>query len=389
MAQTSDWTFIGIADELHETAVAKVGFDDFGEPSYLDGLRVLLRSYDEDRLLTETGRMAARADLQATLIRRLRSERLLREHGGAIAHEIRRPIFITGLVRTGSTALHYLMGQDPALQALPHWLAENPIPRPPRGEWESHPDFQRTERRLQALYASDPSRASMHYMTAALPEECGHLLAQSFTDDRYTVSATLPAYAAWYEEGTHSHSYLRHRRLVELIGSTDPDRRWLLKYPVHLRQLPALLAVYPDACIVQTHRDPLTVLRSYTNMVASYRAIFEAPVDREQIAREQLESWARAAERGIAARAEAGSARFFDLQFVDFAADPVAAVRRICEDFDQPFDSTSEAALRAWRDDNPRGAHGEHEYGDREFPLREDEVRDRFAAYTDYFGVRR
>lgn len=392
MVQVRNWRFADIEAELHEAAVAKVGFDDFGDPDYLEGLRRLLRAYDEDELLTDGGRLAARADLQSTLIRRLRSEKLLSELGGEGEHEIRRPIFITGLVRTGSTALHYLMGQIRGLQALPHWLAENPLPRPPRERWESHPNFQRTEKRLQAIYAGDSSRAAMHYMTAALPEECGHLLAQSFTDDRYNVSATLPGYARWYENEDHLASYRRHRRLVQLIGATDRQRRWLLKYPVHLRQLPALLAVYPDACIVQTHRDPFAVLRSYTNMVASYRAIFESPIDRRAIAREQMESWAGAAARGLAARAQVpaqGEARFFDLHFAEFSADPIGAVRRIYEAFDQSLGAAGEAALAAWQGTNPRGVHGVHEYEDHEFPLRREEVVERFSEYMDAFALPR
>jgi hypothetical protein len=388
METAAAWRFVDIEQDLHETAIAAVGFEDFGDPSYLAGLRALLHAYDEDDRLTDGGRLAARYDLQGTLIRRLRSEKLLRERAGESRCRVRRPIFITGLVRTGSTALHYLMGQDPELQPLPHWLAENPMPVPPRGTWESHPNFQRTAKRLHSLFAEDPSRAAMHFMGADLPEECGHLLAQNFTDDRYIVSTTLPSYARWYENTEHSQTYVRHRRLIELIGASEPDRRWLLKYPVHLRQLPALLAVYPDACIVQTHRDPLAVLRSYTNMVASYRKTFEDPIDRAAIAREQMESWAAAAERGLAARAAAGgAARFVDLSFDDFTRDPLGSVRRICRVFDHELSDDGAAALAAWQDRNSAGAHGRHEYGDREFPVRREEVVERFAAYIDHFGI--
>jgi len=391
MGSDAAWRFADIAQELHETAVAAVGWDDFGDPSYLVGLRALLHAYDEDDRLTDNGRLAARYDLQSVLIRRLRSEKLLREHADGVRGELRRPIFITGLVRTGSTALHYLMGQDPDLQPLPHWLAENPMPVPPRHTWESHPNFQRTAKRLQGLFAEDPSRAAMHFMGADLPEECGHLLAQNFTDDRYIVSTTLPTYARWYENGEHRETYVRHRRLVELIAAGAPHRRWLLKYPVHLRQLPSLLAVYPDACIVQTHRDPLAVLRSYTNLVASYRKTFEEPIDRAAIAREQMESWAGAAERGIAARASAvassGAARFFDLAFDDFTRDPLGSVRRICGAFDHELSDSGAAALAAWIEQDSAAGQGRHQYRDREFPLRREEVTERFAAYIDHFGI--
>lgn len=388
MPQSAAWRFSDIEGELHESAIAAAGCDDFGDPAYLVGLRYLLAAYDQNERLTGFGRMAARYDLQAVLVRRLRSERLLRERAGELDYEIRRPIFITGLVRTGSTALHYLMGQDPGLRPLAHWLAENPQPQPPRQGWEAHADFQATEKRLRGLFAEDAERAAMHFMGAALPEECGHLLAQNFTDERYIVSTALPSYAAWYETAGHTATYVRHRQLVKLIGSTRPECRWLLKYPVHLRQLPALLAVYPDACIVQTHRDPYAVLRSYTDLVASYRKTFEDPVDRGEIARTQMESWAGAAERGMAARVGAPpSARFFDLHFADFRRDPIGSVRRIYDAFDQELSPTGAAALAAWRDANPGAEPGAGRAGAGESALDRTEVHERFARYIDHFGV--
>lgn len=383
----ADWKFVDLEDRLHEEAAEKAWCDDFGDPSYRQALRYLLRAYDEEARFTADGRNAARYDLVDTLVKRLRSEKLCREHAADLEYEIRRPIVILGLVRTGSTALHYLMGQDPGLQALPFWLAENPQPRPPRGEWEAHPNFRRTVRQLNAIYADDPSRKSMHFMGADLPEECRHLLAQSFTDDRYIVSNTIPSYARWYENNEHPQSYARHARLTRLIGSREPQRRWLLKYPVHLRQLRCLLRTYPDACVVQTHRDPWTVLRSYTSMVASYRSFFEGEVDRAAIAREQMASWAGAAERAIAVREDFPGARFYDLHFRDFMADPIAAVKKIYAAFDQEWSAEGAAALRAWQQANPQGAHGEHQYRDEPIGIRREEVYDRFAAYMRHYGI--
>jgi len=387
MGSDALWKFVDLEERLHAQAAEKAGCDDFGDPSYREGLRQLLRAYDEEARFTADGRNAARYDLLDTLIKRLRSERLCREHAASIDYEIRRPIVILGLVRTGSTALHYLMGHDPGVQALPFWLAENPQPRPPRGEWEAHPHFQRTLKQLHAIYADDPSRKSMHFMGADLPEECRHLLAQSFTDDRYIVGNTIPSYARWYEGNEHPGSYARHARLIKLIGSSDPARRWLLKYPVHLRQLRCLLRTYPDACVIQTHRDPWTVIRSYTNMVASYRSFFEGEADRTAIARAEMESWAGAAERAIPVRGEFPRARFYDLHFGDFMADPIGAVKRIYAVFDQELSAEGEAALRAWQQANPQGAHGEHAYGGDDIGVTRDEVHARFAAYMRHFGV--
>ena len=185
------------------------------------------------------------------------------------------------------------MGQDPGLQKLEYWLSSQPQPRPPRETWDAHPDFQASKAELEFLYTATPSLMAVHEMEAAWPEECRHLLAQNFTDDRFESSATLPSYLDWYHTATHRETYVRHRQLVQLVGSNDAEHRWLLKYPVHLRQLPALFEVYPDACVVQTHRDPRTVLASYTSFLAKVRAMHEEDVDRAEIAAEQLEGWGR------------------------------------------------------------------------------------------------
>jgi hypothetical protein len=182
-------------------------------------------------------------------------------------------------------------------------------------------------------------------------------------------------------------TYLRHRDLLKLVGSTSPDRRWILKYPVHMKKLRALLEVYPDACIVWTHRDPAAVLSSYVSLVASFRALFEGDVDRDAIAKQQLEVWAAGAEEGIAARREHDSSRFFDLHFHEFAADPVGSVRRIYERFDVQLSEEGERALRRWQEANPPGKHGKHDYSMESVGVARGEILDRFAGYMDHFGI--
>jgi hypothetical protein len=386
--EASPVEFRGSEESLHDQARRATGLEDFGDPGYRTALGVLLESLDHDADLSETGRMIFQGQLVSTLANRLRSQRLLTDRPGVGEIEIRRPIVITGLVRTGSTALHYLMGQDPALQALPYWLAAHPQPRPPRREWETSPDFQASAAELAFLYDNAPELMAVHEMRADWPEECRHLLEQSFVDDRFEVAATLPTYARWYHETEHLEAYRLHRRLVQLIGSTHPERRWLLKYPVHLRQLPALLAVYPDACIIQTHRDPCAVIASYTSFISRIRALHESSVDVPALARELVESWAGAAEAGMAARDAHGDGdRFVDLYFEDFVADPVGSVRRIGGHFDHELSEDAERRLADWQAEHPQGKHGRHRYDADSTGITEAEIRDRFSGYLERFGM--
>ncbi|MFI5398292.1 MAG: sulfotransferase family protein [Candidatus Binatia bacterium] len=371
---------------LHEEAIRDVGFDDFGDPSYLEGLRVVLDAYDREAKFHPAGRQAARAGLVQALKARLRSQQLLKEHAARLSTEIRRPIFVLGLVRTGSTALHHLLGQDPDTQALEYWLAAHPQPRPPRSQWARLPDFQESAAEIEGMYAFDPSLKSIHLMAPDLAEECRHLLAQSFTDDAFEVNATVPSYTRWYENGHHVASYARHRQLVSLIGSTSPERRWILKYPVHMKHLRALLTVYPDACIVQTHRDPTQVLSSYISLIAGFRAIYEQDIDRTAIAREQLEVWAAGADKAIAVRREHAPAQFFDLYFRDFVADPIGSVKCIYERFGLQLSAEGERRMRQWQESNRE--HGKHRHSMEDVGITREEILDRFASYMRYFDLK-
>jgi hypothetical protein len=379
--------FVASENALLGKACSTTGLDDFGDPAYRAGLRALLEALDENSRLSAAGRAIFQGQIVNTLANRLRVEQRLADHPEVFANPIPRPLVITGLVRTGSTALHYLMGQDPDLQKLEYWLAARPQPRPPLGEWSEHPDFKHAEAELDFLYKTAPGLMAVHEMNAAWPEECRHILAQNFTDDCYESAAGLPRYTDWYHASSHRETYRRHKRVIQLIGGADLERRWLLKYPVHLRQLPALFEVYPDACIIQTHRDPRTVMASYASFIAKIRRVHEEDVDIGAIAEEQLESWGRAADAGVAYRKEFGSEQFFDLHFDDFMSDPIGSVKRIYEHFDQELSPEGEKCLRAWHETHPQGKHGQHQYEKKDIGISESRILDRFAGYMEFAGL--
>lgn len=381
--------FLESEESLHAAAREAVGHDDFGDPSYLEGLRVLLDAYDREARLTDAGRFLVEQQIVGILKNRLIAQKFWRERPEILGIEIRRPIFILGLPRTGTTALHFLLGQNPANQVLEYWLAANPCPRPPRDEWEADPRFQQAAQELSAMYEMDPSLKAMHLMTAAGPEECRHLLCQSFTDDTFDCNATIPSYSAWYRRHDMRPTYERHRDLLKLIGSPTPEKRWLLKYPAHLGNLRTVFQVYPDACVVQTHRDPSRVMPSLCSLVAGWRAIYEHDVDRRDVADWLIDRWAGRLNEGLAVRREHDPAQFFDLHLREILADPVGAARRICAHFGIEIDETAERAMRSWIENNPPGKHGEHRYRAEDFGFSDDAIADRFASYMRDFGIAR
>ncbi len=381
--------FAAAEQALHEAAADGAPAADFGDDAYRTGLRVLLRAYDGEAPLTAAGRSMVANELVGILRNRLAVQRILAERPDLLAAPVRRPIFVLGLPRSGTTALHHLLAQDPANQALEFWLAASPRPRPPRATWEREPAYQDAVAFLDAMYAAAPGLKAIHLMTADGPEECRHLLQQSFTDDTFECNSTIPGYSAWYARQDMRASYARHREVLAVIGATSPERRWVLKYPAHMRHLRALLATYPDACIVQAHRDPARVLPSLASLITGWRGLYEDAPDGRAIAGWQLDLWAGTLEDALAVRRASDPARFFDLHFREVVADPVGAVARMYAHFGLDPGEGAFERMRAWHAENPQGKHGEHRYSADEFGLSASRMHERFGDYLRHFGVER
>jgi len=239
------------------------------------------------------------------------------------------------------------------------------------------------------MYDADPSLKAVHFMMPDGPEECRQLMVQQFTDDGFEVNNHMPSYAEWYRQTDMRPTYRRHRDLVKLIGSRDPSRTWLFKYPVHMRYLEEGVEVYPDACVIQTHRDPLSVFPSYLSLITGFRSLAEKEIDPGEIARHQVELWASGAEHAIEVRRGRDPGQFYDLHFADFMTDPIKAIKNIHSHFGRELSAAGEEKLRTWHANNPQHKHGRHEYSraaeDVGMPL--GEILERFAPYMEHFGM--
>lgn len=380
-------SFAAAEDALHEAATALTGLDDFGDERYREPLRRLLTAYDEESFLTDHGRELVWGMLVHVLSNRARVVRDWNRDPTALDTPIRQPIFVLGLPRTGTTALHHLLAQDGRHQVLEHWLGNAPQRRPPVADWPGNVDHERAVLQLEALYASDPSLRTMHLVTADGPDECRLLFLQTLVDDTYESNATVPSYHRWRLDIDMHWVYEWHRDQLKLIGADDHERRWVLKDPPHMRWLDTLLATYPDACIVQAHRDPGRVVPSLCNMTASFRVAFEGDKAFTTDPDWQVEHYLQGALKTIEVREDADPAQFVDVFFDDLVERPIETVKRIYSHFDIELTGTAERAMQDWYDANRKGSHGEHVYNAEDFGMTADAVRERYAAYIDHFDV--
>jgi hypothetical protein len=372
---------IGSAADLHAAAAAITGLADFGTDDYGDGLAVLLESYTSDTGLTPKGTRVARALLRGALMARLFSEAAWARHPEHAEVAIERPIFVTGLPRSGTTALHRLLTADPGHQGLQLWLAEVPQPRPPREMWAADPAFRYVQAGCERHHVSHPEFMAVHYMAAGQVEECWQLLRQSMRSVSYECLAHLPGYSSWLRGQDWTAAYRRHRRNLQLIGVPDAGRRWVLKNPSHLFALDALLAVYPDALVIQTHRAPRTAVASVCSLAAQASAGWSTTFRGEVIGRDQLDTWAYGLDRFTEARARHDPAQFYDIEYDDFVAKPLGTVAAVYQHFGLTLSGRAADAMRALCQQSPGTAGPGHRYALSDFGLTAEQVDERFGRH--------
>jgi hypothetical protein len=376
-------TDVGTVDDLHASAVKATGLDDFGvdDDNYREALGTLLESYRRDADLTELGSKMCRFFVRNALVARLVSEAAWKQYPEHVDLSVERPIFVTGLPRTGTTAIHRLLTADPTHQGLELWLAEFPQPRPPRETWSNNPVFARLDAQFAKAHAEDPDYTGLHYMTADEVEECWQLLRQSLHSVSYETLAHLPTYSQWLAKQDWTKSYQRHRKNLQLIGLNDPGKRWVLKNPSHLFALDAVFATYPDALVVQCHRPPETILASMCSLAQHTTAGWSNTFSGNVIGQDAIETWSRGLELFDAERAKHDPAQFYDLDYFELIKDPIAVVEEIYGKFGLDFTDAARESMEAMHAESQKGPRApKHTYSLADYGLTPEEVKERFKG---------
>ncbi len=369
--------------ELLAQACTETGLSDFGS-GHLEGLRVLLETYEHNPF-HEHGRVRNRRQIVRLLVTRLRVLDALKRHPEIRARPIRAPWFLTGLPRSGTSALFNLLAADSSARALLNWEAR--IPEPLEGLAPGAPDPRRAA--LAASYergrAENPEFAAMHYTSVDTPEECVLLQGSSFHGVQTGVEVMVEPYAGWYRAQPLEGLYAYYADLLRLLDWQRPGERWLLKSPAHLWGIRELFATFPDARVVWTHRDPVVSIASLCSLThLLMRAWME--VDARALGARVLDFYAASLERGIAARDACDPARFADVGHDEIEADPVAVAERIYRCFGRRFDGAVRAAIEGHARTHPKGQHGEHAYRLADYGLTAEAVHRRFETYSARFG---
>jgi len=380
-------------DALTEEAAATTGLNDFGDRWFEKPFEVLLDSVKHEAQLNAAGEFSATKMFHHVLRDRLYTQMWFGRHPEILARPLKNPVVIVGPMRSGTTRLHRLLAADQRFAHLRSFETISPVPRPEfeqvlAGEAE---DFRPklAARILKVARLANPRTLSIHPTGAYEPEEELGLVAASMYGMKWEAQWNVPSYAEWCHEESAIPAYRHMANLLRLIGWSQQEsslRPWILKTPQHMLDLPALLEVFPDARLIFTHRDPKQVVGSAASLAWNQTIIYSDHNDPAQTGRDWLGKTATMIARMRAARDAIPRERMIDVQYEDMETDWRGTMERVYRFLDLEMEPAV-AGMEDYLDRSARLKRHPHRYSLAEFGLREDEVNERFADYTETFGI--
>jgi hypothetical protein len=268
-----DRTLAQYEEKVIEKVRKKTGLHDFGDESFHEPLRIICELTRHGNPLTVPGRMLFMITLHERLTNKLKINAEISAHPEILQEEIKEPIFIGCLPRTGSTLLHRLLAQDPAHRAPLSWEASEPAPPPDPATYMTDPRIKKGDRIWKLLYYVAPEVKKIHESAGHLPEECFFLMNNDLIS-WWVAVLTGDQYLDYLLDLDYTFPYRLHKRQLQLLQWKFPKHRWVLKTPSHVFALSGLLDVYPDARFVHLHRDPLETLGSIASLFTKVRGAF-------------------------------------------------------------------------------------------------------------------
>ncbi len=372
------------ADQLHRLASEQTGLSDFGSRDYEPRLAVLLAAMGEIDGLSSAGLLNLHTQLLQLLKNRLQLVDLLGRHPEIAELELVPPVVIAGLPRTGTTHLHNLLSAGPTFRSLPYWESIEPFPSLVEGA-DPEPRRERTSQAVWFAGEAMPHFAAMHEMITDHVHEEIQLLANDFSTMFFETVAEIPAWRDHYLATDQSPHYQHLRLQLKALQHLRGGRRWVLKSPQHLEQLPVLAKVFPGATVVVTHRDPVSVVVSMATMVAYTARMYRSAVPVQRLARYWADRIETMLGRLVADRDVLPPGTSMDVRFVDFMADDLATAARIYDLSGESLTAEADAAMRAYLAGHQRDRHGRIDYRAEDLGLDVAELGERFASYTERF----
>lgn len=367
------------------------GLNDFGDPQFLDAAQVLTSAFNDQGGLSKRGFAMWESRFTEVLKNRLRIEDYFRRHPEIADETLPAPIIIVGLPRTGTTLLQRVLGCDKRLYPMLAWETRFPAPMVAPDTPGPDPRIAIAVKMTDAMIKANPDLLAIHPLSATEPDEEGILLEHSFQSffDSY---ADIPDYTAWMWQTDQRPAYEYLKRLLQFIQWQKRHRgeaaqHWVLKTPHHLRQMATLFEVFPDARIIQTHRDPLKTIPSIASFAFNMWKLGMEHPNPKRAGKQWSDIWARGMRETLEVRDRVGNTRFHDVQFADTVSQPEAVLEGIYAYLKMAFPADTRQSMTRYLDDNRRERRPLHEYSLDVYGLSERQIASDFEEYRARFVI--
>jgi len=369
---------------LLSIAERQTGLNDFGDHWFLEPMAFLLESVEREAKLNALGRFVFFQHMVQLLRNRLHLELDWKLDPEIARRKIPKPLFITGLPRTGTTLLHSLLAQDTKIFAAPlTW--EVIYPSASQGDDERR--IRRAEGQLKWFDLLVPRFRAIHPVAAELPQECVAIMSHCFMSEEFDTMFDLPGYISWLEGQDQRGVYAFHKRFLQNLRPGRPERRFVLKAPAHLRSLEAIFDIYPDAHIIHTYRHPLKVLPSLSNLAFTLKSAFSYNVNPFELGPSVVEYCLRNLRKFFASLERLPANSYTDVSYTDLVRNPLPVVRQIYARLGEQLTLEAEARMVRFLAENPQGKWGRHIYSAANFGLDLRAAEEQFRFYTDRFDL--
>lgn len=370
---------------LLQAAKKKSGISDFEDKSFLVGLEKLLHGIETEAQIHAFGKFITKQRLVNVLANRLRVEEILRQHPEISKIEIKAPIIITGLQRTGTTRLHRLFSSHPQVRSLKSWEALHPVPLKNDVSNQQRISFAKTAEK--ALKYMSPEFFAIHPVEHAAPEEDILLNDMTFVSTVPEATMHLPTYAHWVEKQSHLEAYQYVKKVLQILTYQNPNERWVLKTPQYLEFLEEATTVFPDAKFIHTYRDPLKVLPSFFSMVYHSRKIFSDQVSAELGAKHWLRKNSYMMDKAMKFWKTHDTTHTMHVSYYDMLQNPMEEMKKIYAFVGLKFDSDSQQKLVEVDQKNTQNKYGVHKYDLADFNLSKADIENAFQLYRTTFNI--
>ncbi|MDB6063266.1 MAG: hypothetical protein JWM78_3369, partial [Verrucomicrobiaceae bacterium] len=377
---------------LINQAVSNAGLSDFGGGRWLQHFEVLMKAVDGEARLHLAGRVLTRCEMVLYLEARLQIVEAYKRNPDIDDEHIDQPVFITGFGRSGTTILFEVLAQDPQFRVAAKWEALFPCPPPTTDSYHSDERIEKADRVTELLESMTPEFKTAHKLGSKLPVESLETEYSAFLSDVYPIIFQIPSYAKYLATQDLTETIEWQKKTLKLLQYKHKAKHWLMKSPSHLPHLRKILTVFPAMRVIFTHRDPVVTADSIVSVMGMlYWLRTDQPWGDGAIeswslslAKDRASAWT-----DIIAMIESGhlaKGHFANFHYVEFMADPLAAIRKIYRELDMTLTPEVEQRMHDFLGAKTQGKFGKHHYEQTPDGV-VDHERDAYADYQRFFGV--